>query len=68
MPSYYDDNFGHWEGMDGPDAEENREFYRRVQRTNVWKQCQGCGRRVQIQPHYAYCNNCADKREKGYDV
>jgi len=68
MASYYDDNFGHWDNMDGPDGEENREFYRQVQRTNVRKKCQGCGRMVRIQPHYAYCNSCADKRERGYDI
>jgi len=67
MASYYDDNFGHWEDMDGPDGEENREFYKRVQATNVRKKCQGCGKMVRIQPHYAYCNTCADKIEKGYD-
>lgn len=68
MASYYDDNFGHWEGMDGPDAEDNREYYKRVQATNVRKKCQGCGRMVRIQPDYAYCNSCADKREKGFDL
>lgn len=65
--TYYDDNFGHWEDMDGPDGEENREFYERVQRTNVRKKCQGCGRMVNIQPQYGYCNSCATKREQGYD-
>ena len=68
MP-YYDDNFGFWENMeDGPDAEENREFYKRVQQTNVRKKCKGCKRWVRIQPQYAYCNSCADKIEKGYDI
>jgi hypothetical protein len=65
--AYYDDNFGMWEDMDGPDAEENREFYARVQATNKWKICKGCGRRVKIQPQYAYCNSCADRRERGED-
>lgn len=70
MASYYDDNFGMWEGMepDNPDYEDNYRFYKQVQRTNVTKKCQGCGRMVRIQPHYAYCNSCADKREKGYDI
>lgn len=65
MPSYYDDNFGHWEDMDDPD---NVEFYRKVQRESVTKKCQGCGRKVKIMPDYAYCNSCADKRERGYDI
>ena len=65
MAEYYDDNFGPWEGMD---EVENREHYRRVQKTNVRKKCQGCGRMVSIQPQYGYCNSCADKREKGYDI
>ena len=62
---YYDDNFGAWEDMDEP---ENREFYHQVQKTNVWKKCAGCGKRVKIQPHYAYCNSCATKREQGWDI
>ncbi len=64
MASYYDDNFGHWEGMD---EEENREFYHEVQRKSVVKKCRGCGRKVKILPDYAYCNSCADKRERGED-
>lgn len=66
--SYYDDNFGHWEDMDGPDGDDNRAHYRQVQKTNVRKKCQGCGRMVSIQPQYGYCNSCADKREKGWDI
>lgn len=61
--SHYDDNFGHWE-MNDP---EDYEFYRRVQRTNVEKQCKQCGRTVRIQPHYAICNSCADAVERGLD-
>jgi hypothetical protein len=53
----YDDNFGQWE--DTRDTEV-RDFYRRIQRTNVAKACKGCGRSVRIQPQYAYCNGCAD--------
>lgn len=68
MATFYDDNFGFWEDMDGPDGEENREFYSRVQKTNVRKKCKGCNRWVRIQPHYAYCNSCADKIEKGMDI
>lgn len=69
MATYYDDNFGFWENMDpaSPDGEENIRFYKQIQKTNVRKKCKGCGRTVSIQPHYAYCNSCADKREKGYD-
>jgi Zn finger protein HypA/HybF involved in hydrogenase expression len=65
VTSYYDDNFGHWEDTDD---EETRRFYHQVQRTNVRKKCQGCGREVSIQPHYAYCDTCATKREQGWDL
>lgn len=65
MPSYYDDNFGHWEDMDDPDM---REFYHKVQKSNVLKKCKGCGRKVRIQPQYAYCNSCATRMERGEDV
>lgn len=61
----YDDNFGHWDGADDADT---RAFYRRVQRTNVRKACRGCGRSVNIQPQYAYCNGCADILERGGDL
>lgn len=60
--SMYDDNFGHWSGGDDGDT---REFYEHVQRTNVSKVCAGCKRKVRIQPHYAYCNACADVIERG---
>jgi hypothetical protein len=66
--SYYDDNFGFYEGMEGPDAEDNLEFYRQNQKRSRRKKCQGCGQMVKILPEYAYCNSCADKRERGYDI
>jgi hypothetical protein len=62
-PSYYDDNFGHWEIEDDEDVE----FYHQVQKESVRKKCQGCGRMVKIKPDYALCNSCADKAEKGWD-
>lgn len=65
MPTYYDDNFGRWDGMEDEDMQD---FYRHVQSTNVRKKCQGCRRMVNIQPHYAYCNSCADKLERGCDL
>ena len=65
MRTYYDDNFGHWDDMDDPD---NMEFYHRVQRESVEKRCQGCGRTVRIMPDYAYCDSCATKIERGYDL
>lgn len=61
MSGYYDDNFGHWDMSDPDDLE----FYRQVQRTNVRKKCSGCKRMVNIQPHYALCNSCADIAERG---
>lgn len=64
MPSYYDDNFGWYEGMD---EEENREFYRDVQRRSVRKRCKGCKRMVKILPQYDVCDPCATKREQGGD-
>lgn len=64
MPEFYDDNFGHWHDTD---EEEVREFYRDVQQRSVRKRCQGCGRMVNILPHYAYCNSCADRRERGLE-
>jgi rRNA maturation endonuclease Nob1 len=64
MTVYYDDNFGHWDMRD----EDDFEFYRQVQRESVWKVCEGCGRRVKLRPDYGYCNSCADKRERGYDI
>ena len=65
MPrTYFDDNYGHWEGMDDPDM---RDFYFETQRKSVRKKCQGCGRMVKIKPEYAYCNACADRAERGGD-
>ena len=62
--TYYDDNFGHWDSMDDPDMAR---FYHETQKKNVRKKCKGCEEWVRIQPHYAYCNSCADKIEKGWD-
>lgn len=61
---YYDDNYGEWDIQD----EDDLEFYRRTQRTNVRKKCAGCGKSVRIQPDYAYCNSCATKIERGMDL
>ena len=64
MPTYYDDNFGHWEDMDDQDKID---FYHRVQKESVWKKCRRCGRKVKIRPDYAICNTCADALESGLD-
>ena len=64
MPEYYDDNYGNWHDMDDP---EMREFYFKTQRSNVRKKCVGCGRMVNIQPHYDVCDACATIRESGGD-
>lgn len=64
MPGYYDDNFGCYE----IESEDDVAFYHQVQRENVRKKCGGCGRMVKIRPEYGYCNSCADKRERGYDM
>jgi hypothetical protein len=64
MPTYYDDNFGHYEIR----SEEDIEFYHQNQKKSVLKKCEGCGNKVKLLPHYAYCNSCADKIERGYDL
>jgi hypothetical protein len=61
MAMYYDDNYGFYE-IDGP---EDIEFYHHIQRESVSKKCQGG--KVRIRRDYAYCNSCADKRERGWD-
>ncbi len=60
----YDDNFGWIEIED----EEELSFYHQIQSSNVEKECSGCGRTVKIQPHYAYCDSCATRIERGMDV
>lgn len=69
-PTYHDDNFGHWDGMDpgDPDYEDNVRFYHQVQAESVEKTCDGCGRRVKLRPDYGYCNSCADAIESGFGV
>jgi Neuraminidase (sialidase) len=64
MASYYDDNYGWYE----IESQEDIEFYHKTQKVSVWKKCRGCGRRVKIKRDYAYCNSCADKRERGMDI
>jgi hypothetical protein len=63
-PSYYDDNFGHYE----IESEEDVAFYFSVQARSTEKTCEGCGRRVKLMPQYGYCNSCATKREQGWDI
>ena len=62
---YHDDNFGEWNGME---EEEMQDFYRECQEQSVEKRCDGCGELVKILPQYGYCNSCADKRERGWDI
>lgn len=59
---YYDDNFGEWHIAD----DEDRSFYRRVQKRSVSKVCVDCGRTVRILPQYEVCSPCADARENGW--
>ena len=68
MP-HYDDNFGHWDGMDPdhPDYEDNVAFYKKVQAESIIKTCEGCERKVKLRPEYGYCNSCATKIEQGMD-
>jgi hypothetical protein len=62
MASYYDDNFGEWHIED----EEEMAFYRQVQAESIEKECEDCGRKVRLRPHYGICNSCADRIERGY--
>lgn len=66
MTTLYDDNFGHYDP--GDDPEETARFYKQVQKESVVKICKRCGRKVRLRPSYAYCNSCADKMERGYDL
>ena len=66
MPSYYDDNYGHYEVEPG-DEEATHEFYKETQKNSVWKKCQRCRRRVKILRSYSICNSCADAAERGLD-
>lgn len=61
--TFHDSNFGCWEVND----EDDVDFYFHVQATNVRRVCDGCGGTFMLQPQYAYCNSCADARERGYD-
>ena len=63
--TYYDDNYGTWEGMDDPDMVA---FYHKTQAASVRKKCQHCGRMVKIRRDYAICNACAEKVEQGLDI
>ena len=69
MPSYYDDNFGHWDNMgeDSDDPYNNKKFYFQVQRESVKKICEGCGRTVKLRPEYVICSTCADIADGGGD-
>ena len=58
---YYDDNFGHWDGMDDPDMVD---FYHQVQKSSVWKTCRQCERKVKLRPDYDLCNSCAEHNER----
>jgi len=62
-PSYYDDNYGHYEIQD----EDDVEFYHAVQKQSVMKKCAGCGRKVKLRPDYAICNACVTRAEQGWD-
>lgn len=64
MPSYYDDNYGHYDIED----DDDREFYHQVQEESVTKKCTGCGRTVKLRPDYSICNRCADTLERGGDL
>ena len=62
MATYYDENFGCWDMSE----EGSKEFYHKVQSSNIEKECGECGKIVYLQPQYSICNTCADMIEKGY--
>lgn len=62
-PSYYDDNFGHYDISDQDDID----FYKKIQKESRLKTCRGCGRKVRLRPDYSICNSCADRAERGMD-
>jgi len=64
MTIFVDDNFGTWDMED----EDDMDFYRQVQEQSVEKTCQGCGCTVRILPQYGFCNSCADRLERGFDL
>jgi ferric iron reductase protein FhuF len=65
MPrTFIDDNFGTYDIQDEGDVE----FYRDVQQRSRLKRCKGCGRKVRLLPHYAYCNDCTETLERGGDL
>lgn len=64
MRTFVDDNFGCYDIQD----EDDLDFYFQVQRESVMKICDGCGRRVKLRPDYSYCNRCAEKIERGWDI
>jgi len=64
MAIFVDDNYGTWD----MDEDGSEEFYFHTQKTNVEKECEGCGRLVKIQPQYGYCNSCAERLERGLDL
>jgi uncharacterized OB-fold protein len=64
MPTYFDDNFGHYNDTDDPDVVE---WYHENQRRSRLKKCKRCGRKVRLLPEYAICNGCAERIERGED-
>jgi hypothetical protein len=58
VPTYYDDNFGHWKDSDDPDTVAS---YFQVQEKSVNKTCRGCKRTVRLLQMYDYCHSCVDK-------
>ena len=65
MPTYYDDNYGHWKGMED---EEMQQFYHQVQKESVIKKCKDCGETVRIRRTYSICNSCMEVREYGHSL
>jgi len=65
MPrTFIDDNFGTYDIEDEGDVD----FYHDVQCRSVLKHCAGCGRKVKLLPEYSYCDSCATRIERGFDL
>ena len=59
---YYDDNYGEYEIRDHDDVD----FFFKVKKESVKKQCAICGRTVRLRPDYDKCDACCRLLERGY--
>ena len=62
MTSYYDDNYGWYDGMDDPDMQS---FAKQVEKESDWKVCRHCKNRVKLRTEYDLCTSCANMERGG---